>query len=388
MTISASRGSSTSMSLRLCSRAPEMTIRSEAATHNDSTTGEQMFPGGESATGRTCPRYAGRNAFASALWPSWRKRSTGSSRSGSCVSSDFPRSHISRAFEAEPAAADPPRGLRAWATPASPITGDATPPCLPAAMEPCSATTRPPGCGASSRCPSEPAVTIPSRGTPAARHPSPLGRDRCRVGTAWSGEGIPVTSAARTLLDLASGRHRARPDERDRSGAPPRPARPRFPRRAPRPSQPDRRRQALEAGARRSIASRCSTERAPSSSSSMRSTKEGQRLPVLNCWVEKWEIDAYWEAERFAVEVDGWRDPRQPRGIRGRPPPPGGDEAGGNRLHPDLGAPNRSPSQASRATNRHVPHTSASRGIPDAVVPAYRGQMRPVSPKAAASLRR
>src|SRR5919106_4231951 len=32
MTISASRGSSTSTSLRLCSRAPEMTIRSEAAT--------------------------------------------------------------------------------------------------------------------------------------------------------------------------------------------------------------------------------------------------------------------------------------------------------------------------------------------------------------------
>ena len=28
--------------------------------------------------------------------------------------------------------------------------------------------------------------------------------------------------------------------------------------------------------------------------------------PMLNCWVEKWEIDAYREAERFAVEVDGW----------------------------------------------------------------------------------
>lgn len=33
---------------------------------------------------------------------------------------------------------------------------------------------------------------------------------------------------------------------------------------------------------------------------------EGERPPVLNTWVEKWEIDAYWEAERFAVEVDGW----------------------------------------------------------------------------------
>ncbi len=33
---------------------------------------------------------------------------------------------------------------------------------------------------------------------------------------------------------------------------------------------------------------------------------EGVSLPALNLWVEKWEIDAYWEAERFAVEVDGW----------------------------------------------------------------------------------
>lgn len=34
--------------------------------------------------------------------------------------------------------------------------------------------------------------------------------------------------------------------------------------------------------------------------------KEGECLPVLNTWVGRWEIDAYWEAERFAVEVDGW----------------------------------------------------------------------------------
>ena len=32
----------------------------------------------------------------------------------------------------------------------------------------------------------------------------------------------------------------------------------------------------------------------------------GLPRPVLNSWVDKWEIDAYWEAERFAVEVDGW----------------------------------------------------------------------------------
>lgn len=34
--------------------------------------------------------------------------------------------------------------------------------------------------------------------------------------------------------------------------------------------------------------------------------KEGVLLPALNIWVDEWEIDAYWEAERFAVEVDGW----------------------------------------------------------------------------------
>jgi very-short-patch-repair endonuclease len=34
--------------------------------------------------------------------------------------------------------------------------------------------------------------------------------------------------------------------------------------------------------------------------------EEGLRRPALNTWVDRWEIDAYWEAERFAVEVDGW----------------------------------------------------------------------------------
>src|SRR5260221_5234175 len=48
MTISASRGSSTSTSLRLCSRAPEMTIRSEAGTATDSTQANRCSPGGES----------------------------------------------------------------------------------------------------------------------------------------------------------------------------------------------------------------------------------------------------------------------------------------------------------------------------------------------------
>lgn len=34
--------------------------------------------------------------------------------------------------------------------------------------------------------------------------------------------------------------------------------------------------------------------------------KAGLAKPRINTWVGKFEIDAYWEAERFAVEVDGW----------------------------------------------------------------------------------
>jgi hypothetical protein len=34
--------------------------------------------------------------------------------------------------------------------------------------------------------------------------------------------------------------------------------------------------------------------------------QEGLPRPAINTWVEKYEIDAYWEDLRFAVEVDGW----------------------------------------------------------------------------------
>jgi very-short-patch-repair endonuclease len=34
--------------------------------------------------------------------------------------------------------------------------------------------------------------------------------------------------------------------------------------------------------------------------------KAGLPRPAINTWVGNFEIDAYWEAERFAVEVDGW----------------------------------------------------------------------------------
>ncbi len=34
--------------------------------------------------------------------------------------------------------------------------------------------------------------------------------------------------------------------------------------------------------------------------------RAGLPRPTLNSWVGEFEIDAYWETERFAVEVDGW----------------------------------------------------------------------------------
>ena len=34
--------------------------------------------------------------------------------------------------------------------------------------------------------------------------------------------------------------------------------------------------------------------------------KAGLQQPLINTWVDRFEIDVYWEAERFAVEVDGW----------------------------------------------------------------------------------
>jgi len=43
--------------------------------------------------------------------------------------------------------------------------------------------------------------------------------------------------------------------------------------------------------------------------------KAGLRLPLLNTWVGKFEIDAYWEEERFAVEIDGWEAHRTRRAF-------------------------------------------------------------------------
>jgi predicted transcriptional regulator of viral defense system len=38
--------------------------------------------------------------------------------------------------------------------------------------------------------------------------------------------------------------------------------------------------------------------------------RAGLPQPAINTWVGKFEIDVYWEAERFAVEVDGWETHR------------------------------------------------------------------------------
>jgi very-short-patch-repair endonuclease len=34
--------------------------------------------------------------------------------------------------------------------------------------------------------------------------------------------------------------------------------------------------------------------------------RAGLQRPAMNTFVAGYEVDAYWEAERFAVEVDGW----------------------------------------------------------------------------------
>lgn len=43
--------------------------------------------------------------------------------------------------------------------------------------------------------------------------------------------------------------------------------------------------------------------------------RAGLPRPAINTWVEKFEIDAYWEAERFAVEIDGWEAHRTRRAF-------------------------------------------------------------------------
>ena len=154
------------------------------------------------------------------------------------------------------------------------------------------------------RCPAKPTVTTPSRGHQRRGiqvHRAAALSDRDRVVRA----GIPVTSAARTLLDLgASATARDLTSAIDRAR--------RLGRldlasidalltRHSRTVAGQRLKQALI------LYRKPVFDRARSELLFLEALEqEGHQLPVLNCWVEKWEIDAYWEAERFAVEVDGW----------------------------------------------------------------------------------
>jgi len=154
------------------------------------------------------------------------------------------------------------------------------------------------------RCPREPSVTTPSRGHRRRgirihRAAALSSRDRLVR------EGIPVTSAARTLLDLgAAAATRELTSAIDRA----------------------RRLGHLDLDALDALLSRHGRtvagrrlervlslyrkpvhDRARSELLFLDALETaGVALPVLNCWEGKWEIDAYWEAERFAVEVDGW----------------------------------------------------------------------------------
>jgi hypothetical protein len=154
------------------------------------------------------------------------------------------------------------------------------------------------------RFPSEPEVTVPSRGhrrrtIRVYRTAGMPDRDCTTL------EGIPVTSAGRTLFDLAgavSTRDRARAIDRAR-----RTGRlnlgeldEMLARRGGTP-QAKVLREALTLY-RKPVYDRARSELLFLDALE----QEGVSSPVLNCWEGKWEIDAYWPAERFAVEVDGW----------------------------------------------------------------------------------
>jgi predicted transcriptional regulator of viral defense system len=153
-------------------------------------------------------------------------------------------------------------------------------------------------------CPSEPEVTAPGRGHRRYRirvhRVAALADQDC--GTR---EGIPVTTAPRTLIDLAevaSSRELSRAVDR-----------------AKRLHRLDlysldrvlsRRNRTVGAKRLRKVLAlyrKPVFDRARSELLFLDGLeKEGVSPPKLNSWVEKWEIDAYWEDERFAVEVDGW----------------------------------------------------------------------------------
>lgn len=153
-------------------------------------------------------------------------------------------------------------------------------------------------------CPPVPEVTVPRRGD---------GRERIRVHRAATlapeernvAEGIPVTSVHRTLFDLAaSGSRRllgGAVERCERLGLLDLPALDALLRERRGQRGAPALREALEIY-RDPVFSRARSERL-----FLDLVKQaGLPRPAINRFVAGFEVDAYWEAERFAVEIDGW----------------------------------------------------------------------------------
>jgi predicted transcriptional regulator of viral defense system/very-short-patch-repair endonuclease len=167
------------------------------------------------------------------------------------------------------------------------------------------------------KCPVEAEVTVPRHGRRRSgiktHHPTSLGLEE------WGTlERIPVTSLARTLLDLAATGPRWRLEQAIE--------------RAERLGRLDLieidallRRRHGEAGTRRLLRA-LSIYRDPASSHSRTELlfldlikKAKLPRPATNTFVAGYEIDAYWDAERFAVEVDGWDTHRTRKAFESDP---------------------------------------------------------------------
>lgn len=158
--------------------------------------------------------------------------------------------------------------------------------------------------GLATTAPREVEVTVAARGNR---------RAGLRVHRVWSlhdqertaYEGLPVTTPARTLIDIASNS---------------------SPKQLARVVDRARRRGKLDLDATDSALSRCKSrhmaqrleealriyrepvsDRARSELLLLDAIKvEGVLIPDINTFVAGYEVDVYWERERFAVEVDGW----------------------------------------------------------------------------------
>ena len=153
-------------------------------------------------------------------------------------------------------------------------------------------------------CPPVPEVTVPRHGHRRERirvhHAATLAPEE-RAAT----EGIPVTSVPRTLLDLAAtgGRRRlgGAVERCERLGLLDLPALDALLRRRRGQRGAPALRDALEIY-RDPVFSRARSERLFLDLV----MRAGLPRPAINHFVAGYEVDAYWEAERFAVEIDGW----------------------------------------------------------------------------------